>query len=102
MIKTGQWEGQGTRLDLSCLPYEKGDGSNGGDLGTRLMLKHVAIVQGCPHPSSVIQVNVERVMKALKECGEKGKQLILAAVPLIAQEPDWTDTIRDLQVRTTT
>ena len=58
-----------------------------------------------PHPSSnidVTQVNVERVMKALKECGEKGKQLILAAVPLIAQEPDWTDTIRDLQVRITT
>ena len=45
------------------------------------------------------QVNVERVMKALKENGEKGKQLILAAVPLIAQEAGWTDTIRDLQVR---
>jgi len=42
-------------------------------------------------------VNVERVMKALKENGEKGKQLILAAVPLIAQEAGWTDTIRDLQ-----
>ena len=53
------------------------------------------------HPRCVIQVNVERVMKALKECGEKGKQLILAAVPLIAQEPDWTDTIRDLQVSAT-
>lgn len=38
-------------------------------------------------------------MKALKENGEKGKQLILAAVPLIAQEAGWTDTIRDLQVR---
>ena len=50
----------------------------------------------------IIQVNVERVTKALKECGEKGKQLILAAVPLIAQEPDWADTIRDLQVRTPT
>ena len=75
----------------------------GGDLGKRVELN----TRGwCPlHPSSVvdiIQVNVERVMKALKECGEKGKQLILAAVPLIAQEPDWADTIRDLQVRTAT
>lgn len=38
------------------------------------------------------------VMKTMKENGVKATQLLLAAVPLIAQE-DWTNTTQELQVR---
>lgn len=57
----------------------------------------------CPWPTELsiilfnIQVNVEMVMKTLSENGKHAVQLLLAAVPLIAQM-DWTDTIKDLQV----
>jgi hypothetical protein len=45
----------------------------------------------------MLQVTVEMVMKTLRENGKHAVQLILAAVPLIAQL-DWTDTIKDHQV----
>ena len=44
-----------------------------------------------------LQVNVPMVMKTMKENGEKAVKLILAAVPMIAQE-QWHVTIGALQV----
>ena len=45
----------------------------------------------------LLQVNVAMVIKTLQSNGEKAKKLILAAVPLIAQE-DWTETLQQNKV----
>ena len=37
------------------------------------------------------------VLKTLKDNGEKAKQLILSAVPMIAAE-DWTETLENCKV----
>lgn len=37
------------------------------------------------------------VLKNLKENGERAKQIIVAAVPMIASE-DWTETLEDCKV----
>lgn len=38
------------------------------------------------------------VLKTLKENASKAKQILLAAVPMIAQE-DWTNTLKNNQVK---
>ena len=47
--------------------------------------------------SSIYKVNVEMVMKTLKENGANATKLILAAVPALAKQ-DWTKTTQDLKV----
>ena len=44
-----------------------------------------------------LQVNVEMVIKTLKENGANATKLILAAVPALAKQ-DWTKTRQELKV----
>ena len=52
-----------------------------------------------PHAHCYTQVNVEMVMKTMKENAEKALRLIVTTVTMMSQE-DWTDTVHQAKVYT--